>query len=83
MVGVEVERSLPTHPLAEDGALGLQLAVDRRRPDLPTVLCENKPLWLFMLLIRVSDQNNYYNQYFFKLCQSKKQTHCILFKEVV
>ena len=38
MVRLEIERLFPAHPLPEDGASGLKLAVDRRRPDVSAAL---------------------------------------------
>jgi hypothetical protein len=38
VVRLKVERLLPTHPLAEDGSARLQLAVDRRGPDVSAAL---------------------------------------------
>ena len=38
VVGVEVEGPLPAHSFAEDRPLGLQLPVDRRGANFPTIL---------------------------------------------
>ena len=38
VVGVEVERPLPSHSFTENCPLGLQLPVDRRSANFPTIL---------------------------------------------